>query len=92
MLVFFNWIGFGMLSVSFALGFGLGALFGIPEGGAMLLGGLLALLADALYRHLWFRNSGSRKYFMPKYGGHIIFIPVWILGLIWMFMGLLKTR
>lgn len=47
--------------------------------GATFLGlGLAWIAADIFYRFKW----GQRRLFHPRHGGHLYYIPMWILGLL----------
>lgn len=51
----------------------------------MLVGGLLALVLDLIYR----MDAGGGSLLHPRRGGHVCFIPAWVLGLGLLMMGAL---
>ena len=83
MIIIFNLIGAGVLILALGVGAGVGYLFGAKtEAPTMLVGGLLALVLDLIYR----MDKGEGCLLHPRRGGHVCFIPAWVLGL-----GLLMT-
>jgi hypothetical protein len=83
MIIIFNLIGAGVLILALGVGAGVGYLFGAKtEVPTMLVGGLLALVLDLVYR----MDKGEGSLLHPRRGGHVFFIPAWVLGL-----GLLMT-
>ena len=77
MLIIFNFIGAGILIVAFALGCAIGYALDAKTGAPVLGIGLIAMALDLYYR--WKVRGG--EWFHPRRGGHISFIPVWIIGL-----------
>ena len=76
----------GILMVAFALGIasGIGHLAGTSaEGPPMIIAGRLCAAMDLVYR---VRRSGHR-WLHPSFGGALFFIPVWILGIVWLVQG-----
>src|SRR5579883_829137 len=83
MIIIFNLIGAGMLLLALGTGAGIAYLFGAKtQAPMMLVGGLLALVLDLIYR----MERGESSLLHPRRGGHVFFIPAWIHGL-----GLLMT-
>jgi hypothetical protein len=83
--IIFNWPGIIMAAIAFAIAFGIGHLTGCTtEGPLMIIAGPLCVAMDMSYR---FWVSG-RRWFHPNCGGAIFFIPVWILGIIWLGLGI----
>jgi hypothetical protein len=54
--------------------------------GDFVLGSLTVLL-DGGYRATSFREQGGWRFLSPSTGGHLFFIPVWVLGVIWILVG-----
>jgi len=77
MIIVFNWIGAGILLSGFAAGtlisLALHTKSGLPF---TLVAGLLVVALDLLYR----LKIGEGCFFHPRRGGHVFFIPAWILG------------
>jgi hypothetical protein len=78
MIIIFNFIGAGILIAGIGVGYLVTMTFGqkaaVP---AVILEGLVLVALDLIYRMK--REDGSL--FHPRRGGHISFIPVWIIGL-----------
>jgi hypothetical protein len=82
--IIFNWPGIIMVAIAFAMAFGIGHLAGISaEGPLMIIAGPLCAAMDLVYR---FRHP-ARRWFHPNGGGAVFFIPVWVLGIIWLALG-----
>ena len=78
--------GVGFLILGYAVGFGFQALSGSGDGIALLLMGLVTVAADLIYR--WMNaQPGARTFISPRQGGHILFIPAWIIGALIVLMG-----
>ncbi|HWE94710.1 MAG TPA: hypothetical protein VG269_12165 [Tepidisphaeraceae bacterium] len=54
------------------------------SGSTFLALGLTWCVADVFYRFKW----GSRRFLHHHHGGHLYFIPMWALGLLFLYMGL----
>jgi hypothetical protein len=87
MLVPHNHLAFFMVLVGYPAGVGLALLLGQPNpaNAGFVFGGPIITYLDMRYR----RKVGQRHWFHPHRGGHLMFIPVWILGVIWIILGLL---
>jgi hypothetical protein len=85
---FFNRWGFGIFIIAFAIAYGAGKLFGLSrEGPMMVIGDPLVIAFDLGLRCL--RADGH--WFSPERGGSLLFLPVWLFGALWFFLGLLYT-
>ena len=49
--------------------------------------GTLALAMDLGYRARRVHDSSAWRFVRPTAGGHILFIPIWVFGAIWIIMG-----
>jgi hypothetical protein len=77
--VIFNYIAFVINLLGFAIAIGLAALFDRLEPNAIcFLAGLAISMLDIGYR----LRLGERRLFHPEHGGHIYFVPSWIIGLL----------
>ena len=75
-----------MLMLALGIGFGVGCLFGAKtDAPTMLVGGILALVFDLIYR----MDKGDGSLLHPRRGGHVFFIPAWVIGLGLFMMGAL---
>jgi|WetSurMetagenome_2_1015567.scaffolds.fasta_scaffold471294_2 hypothetical protein len=96
-MLFFNIPGLAMAVASFLVAYAAGAGVGwTSEDHLMAMAGPLMAVCDLLYR---MRKAaapaaatsvtpyGVRTWFAPRAGGHILFIPVWALGLFWAGLG-----
>src|SRR4051812_28944183 len=87
-IIIFNWPGILMAAIAFGIAFGVGRLAGISaEGPLMIIAGPLCAAMDLVYR---FRHP-DRRWFHPNWGGALFFIPVWILGIVWLVLGIVYT-
>lgn len=78
MVIIFNLIGAGILILAFAIGAGATFLLGAKtDAPTMLVGGLVALVLDLIYR----MGVGEQSLLHPRRGGHVFFIPAWVIGL-----------
>lgn len=78
MLIIFNLIGAGILIFAFAIGAGAAFLLGAKtDAPTMVVGGLVALVLDLIYR----MGVGEQSLLHPRRGGHVFFIPAWVIGL-----------
>ncbi len=48
------------------------------------------LLIDVAYRAANFRDEGAMRFLWPSRGGHIFFVPCWLIGPILLFVGVNK--
>jgi hypothetical protein len=48
----------------------------------LFLAGNLAAGIDIAYRGLWRKDQGLNRFVMPGSGGHLMFLPVWVFGVI----------
>ena len=81
MIIIFNWIGAGIILLSMVIGGVLASGLVIFFGAAalplsMAAGGIIVIILDLLYRY----KAGEGDLLHPRKGGHVFFIPVWILG------------
>jgi hypothetical protein len=84
MIIIFNLPGMLMVAIALGIASGIGQLFGTSaEGPSMIIAGLLCAAIDLIYR---VRRSG-RRWLHPNFGGALFFIPVWILGIVWLVLG-----
>jgi len=82
-----NRLAFCMIVGGYPTGVALAYLAGCPNPaivGFVFAGPILVLL-DLVYR----RKVGKRCWFDPERGGHFLFMPVWLLGGIYVIFGLL---
>lgn len=83
-MIIFNIPGIVMVAISFAIAFGVGHLAGTSaEGPLMMIAGPLCIALDLAYRY----KRANRRWFSPGVGGALFFVPVWILGIIWLGLG-----
>jgi hypothetical protein len=83
MIIVFNLIGAGILLLAIIIGSSVAYLFGDKTGAlSVVVVSLVAIVLDVLYRR---KRGGSL--FHPRRGGHVSFIPVWIIGLIFLGVG-----
>jgi len=83
-MIIFNLPGIIMLLLAYGIAFGIGHLVGFSaEGWLMIVAGPLATMMDLVYRS---KRSGQ-NWFHPAAGGNLFFIPVWIFGILWTFVG-----
>jgi hypothetical protein len=76
------------VAIAFAVAFGIGHLTGMSsEGPLMIVAGPLCMALDLVYR----LKRADRRWFSPGVGGALFFIPVWILGIIWLLLGIVYT-
>ena len=73
---------------SFLAAIGVGELSGnVPKGPLTLLGGVLVTGLDLLFRLCWLKCGLWNR----ERGATLLFIPIWIFGLIWIVLGLIYT-
>ena len=86
--IIFNVPGILMVAVAFGIAFGIGHLTGTSaEGPLMIIAGPLCTAMDLVYRF----KRANRRWFSPSVGGALFFIPVWILGIVWLVLGIVYT-
>ena len=84
MILIFNWPGILMVAIALGIASGIGQLAGTSaEGPPMIIAGLSCAAMDLVYRA---RRSGHR-WLHANFGGALFFIPVWILGIVWLVLG-----
>lgn len=88
MLIFFNWIGIGMVILGVFLGYIANTFIGGNIG--ILVAGLAMAITDFIYRNKRKAPYENTPFFHPKRGGNIMFVPVWIVGIIVVVIGLSK--
>jgi hypothetical protein len=73
-----------MVAIALGIASGIGQLAGTSaEGPSMVIAGLSCAAMDLAYR---VRRS-RRRWLHPNFGGALCFIPVWILGIVWLVLG-----
>ena len=88
MILIYNEIGCGVFitSLAVALGtyFGLGLITSseVANQVACIVAGGMFLAGDGGYRLSHFKEEGWRRIFLPATGGHLYFIPCWVIGLL----------
>ncbi len=86
-IIIFNIVGAVMVIVSVALACGVSLLIGSQaDGPIMILVGSVCIFFDVSYRI----RQPSGHWLSPFGGGHIIFLPVWLIGSISMVAGIVK--
>lgn len=87
-IIIFSLRGIIMVAIAFAIAFGIGYLAGTSaEGPLMMIAGPLCVAIDLAYRI----RPSERRWFHPSFGGALFFIPVWILGIVWLVLGIVYT-
>ena len=81
MIIIFNIPGALALGAGIAIAY---CLFPAHREGSygMLAGWLVTALLDAASRWVRHRDSGWLRFILPTTGGHLFFIPVWMIGLL----------
>jgi hypothetical protein len=83
-----NLPGMVICGLAFGMAFGIGYLVGTSdEGPLMIIAGPLCTAMDTFVR---LRKAG-RRWFHPEAGGNLFFIPIWLLGIVWLVLGLVYT-
>ena len=80
MILFYNWVGVGMVALGAAAGFLLDAAIGGRSG--LLAAAITMASADLIYRSRLKDPQESTPFFHPKRGGNIMFLPVWVVAAI----------
>ncbi len=84
MILIFNGPGILMVAIAIGIASGICTLAGTSAAGpSMIIAGLSCAAMDLVYR---LRRSG-RRWLQPHFGGALFFIPVWILGIVWLVQG-----
>lgn len=87
-VIIFNVPGIIIAAIAFGIAFGVGHLAGTTaEGPLMIIAGPLCAALDLAYRY----RRPERHWFHPNLGGALFFIPVWILGIVWLVLGMAYT-
>ena len=87
-IIIFNVPGIVMTAIALAVAFGVGHVAGTySEGPLMIVAGPLCIALDLIYR----LRRANRRWFSPAVGGALFFIPVWIVGIIWLVLGIVYT-
>lgn len=82
----FNLTGFTLFAISIGAAFGIGCLIGTTEEGPlMIIAGPIAIALDLLVR----LKGEDGHWIAPGGGGALLFIPMWIIGIIWLILGVL---
>jgi hypothetical protein len=83
-----NLPGAVICGLAFAAAFGVGYLVGTSEEGSlMILAGPLCTVMDSSFR----MRKAERRWFHPDAGGNLFFIPIWLLGIVWLALGIVDT-
>jgi len=87
-VVIFNLVGVLIIAIAFGIALGIGHLAGVTaEGLMMIIAGPVCAALDLVYRS----RRPDRRWFHPRFGGALFFIPVWVLGILWLVLGILYT-
>ena len=87
-MIVFNIPGLLMLAAGFGVAFGAGSgLRMTGEGPLMIVAAPILIVADVWYR----MTRGGASWFGPRGGGHLFFIPIWMLGVLWAGLGVVYT-
>jgi hypothetical protein len=77
MIIIFNFIGAGIMLAGILVGSLVAHLFGDKSGApSLVLEGLIITTLDLLYR----KKAGGGSLIHPRMGGHVMFIPAWLIG------------
>lgn len=85
MPVITNLIAFGMVLASCSIGLVITLLVGLKpiEIYMVIFAGPIVTMMDLHYR----RRYGNKQFFASTAGGHIYFIPMWIMGFVYVLLG-----
>lgn len=86
-MIIFNLVGLLIAAAAFVVFAGVLSLTGPSAAVSYAVGGLAALAGDAFYRYKRLEGSMIGAALSPLRGGHLMFVPVWIGGLIAIGMG-----
>jgi hypothetical protein len=88
MIIIFNLPGILMAAIGLGIAMGIGHLTDTAaEGPLMIIAGPLCTAMDLVYR----LKHPERRWFHPSSGGALFFIPLWLLGVIWLVLGIVYT-
>ena len=91
-MVFFNMPGLVILFGSVALGMVVQGLttgnWETDTGIGLMIAGPAALLVDLFYRGSQFPEEDRWRFVKPTTGGQLMFIPIWVFGIAWIFVGI----
>src|SRR5262249_48729877 len=83
--IFFNFLGLGMLALSFTAAYAVSHLLGVSGNAPfMLVSGPIAFVCDVAYR----RKHPTGHWLHPTGGGSFLFVPIWVFGTLWIMIGL----
>ncbi len=84
----FNVSGVIITVAGFLIAYGAGRLLGISaEGPLMIMAAPLLIVLDLAWRG----RTMPRRWFHAESGGSLVYLPVWIWGLVWGILGLYDT-
>jgi hypothetical protein len=87
-ILVFNPPGIVMAILALGIAFGVGSLVGTrAEGPLTLIAGVMILIFDLAYRLL--RKEGH--WLIPNKGGSLFFLPAWVMGALWIILGIIYT-
>jgi hypothetical protein len=90
-MIIFNFIGLLFVAIAFGVAYVVsGSALGEWHGDNALsyyLLGTLTLGLDLAYRKFRSNDQSSSQFFRPSEGGHLFFIPVWMIGALWIILG-----
>jgi hypothetical protein len=91
-MVFFNMPGLVILFGSVGLGMIVQGLttgnWETDAGIGLMIAGPAALAVDLIYRGSQFAEEGRWRFVKPTTGGQLMFIPIWVFGFAWIFVGI----
>ena len=88
MHIFINLLGVGICGLALGIALAVGHFAGtFDEGPLMIVFGPLCIGMDVAFR---FRRP-ERRWFHPDTGGSVFFIPLWVLGILWLVLGVVYT-
>jgi hypothetical protein len=90
-VIVFNTLGLGMVIGSVALAYGFAAILwalglNVGEGVVPVIAGPLMVIWDLVYRRQR-ATEYSNWWYYPHLGGHIVFAPIWVIGLLCLVLG-----
>jgi hypothetical protein len=87
-MLILNWQAAVIVAIAFGIAIGVGNLAGImAEAQQMIIAGPLCVIMDLVYR----ATRPVRRWFHPDGGGALFFIPVWMFGVLWVVLGIVRT-
>jgi hypothetical protein len=88
-IVIFNIPGILMAIAAFGAAFALRLRWPAMSDNALLaIGASLCIALDIFWR----AGKGKRKWFRPSNGGNFFFLPLWVLGVVWLGMSAYQTH